>query len=78
MDRVLQNCAAKSSDLERYIFLMALQDQNKTLFYHTILTHLKDVMPIIYTRPLARRRCTTVRSFGGPAGSMSQPTTAAG
>ena len=49
VDRVVQNCSAKPSDLERYIFLMALQDQNETLFYHTIRKHLKDFMPIIYT-----------------------------
>jgi len=47
--RVVQNCSAKTSDLERYIFLMALQDQNETLFFHAILKHLKDYMPIIYT-----------------------------
>ena len=49
VDRVVQNCAAKSSDLERYIFLMSLQDQNETLFYQAIMQHLKDYMPIIYT-----------------------------
>ena len=49
VDRVVQNCSAKPSDLERYIFLMALQDQNETLFYYTVLKHLKDFMPIIYT-----------------------------
>ncbi len=49
VERVIQNCSAKPTDLERYIFLMALQDQNETLFYHTILQHLKDYMPIIYT-----------------------------
>lgn len=49
MERVVENCAAKPSDLERYIFLMALQDQNETLFYYTILQQLKDYMPIIYT-----------------------------
>lgn len=48
-DRVIRNCAAKPTDLERYIFLMALQDQNETLFYHTILKSLQDYMPIIYT-----------------------------
>jgi len=49
VERVVENCAAKPSDLERYIFLMALQDQNETLFYRTILKRLKDYMPIIYT-----------------------------
>ena len=49
VDRVVENCAAKPSDLERYIFLMALQDQNETLFYRTILKRLKDYMPLIYT-----------------------------
>ncbi len=49
VERVFQNSAAKSSDLERYIFFMALQDQNETLFYHAILQQLKNVIPIIYT-----------------------------
>jgi malate dehydrogenase (oxaloacetate-decarboxylating)(NADP+) len=49
VDRVVENCSAKPTDLERYIFLMALQDQNETLFYRTILKRLKDYMPIIYT-----------------------------
>jgi len=49
VDRVVRNCAAKPSDIERYIFLMALQDQNETLFYHTVLQYVKDYMPIIYT-----------------------------
>jgi malate dehydrogenase (oxaloacetate-decarboxylating)(NADP+) len=49
VDRVIHNCAAKPSNLERYIFLMALQDQNETLFYSVILRHLKDYMPLIYT-----------------------------
>lgn len=49
VDRVMRNCAAKPTDLERYIFLMALQDQNETLFHHTVLSRLKDHLPIIYT-----------------------------
>ena len=49
VERVVENCAAKPSDLERYIFLMALQDQNETLFYRTILRRLEDYMPLIYT-----------------------------
>ena len=29
--RVVQNCGAKPNELERYIFLLALQGQNETL-----------------------------------------------
>ena len=47
--RVLLNCANKPTDLERYIYLMALQDQNETLFYRAILSDLPAYMPIIYT-----------------------------
>lgn len=49
MDRVIENCNAKPTDLERYIFLMALQDQNETLFYATIHRYLKSLLPIVYT-----------------------------
>ncbi len=49
VDRVVRNCAAKASDLDRYLCLMSLQDQNETLFYQAVLQHLKDYMPIIYT-----------------------------
>jgi len=49
VERVRLNCQAKTSNLERYIFLMALQDQNETLFYRTLLTDLPGFLPIIYT-----------------------------
>jgi malate dehydrogenase (oxaloacetate-decarboxylating)(NADP+) len=49
MLRVLENVRGKSSDLERYIFMIGLQDRNETLFYSTLLEHLEEMMPIIYT-----------------------------
>lgn len=47
--RVMGNYRRKTSDLEKYIFLMALQDRNQTLFYRVIMDHLEEMMPIIYT-----------------------------
>jgi malate dehydrogenase (oxaloacetate-decarboxylating)(NADP+) len=49
MLRVVANVRKKPSDLERYIFMMGLQDRNETLFYRTVLDHLEEMMPIIYT-----------------------------
>ena len=47
--RIMKNFRLKSSDLERYVFLAALQDRNETLFYRTVLDHIEEMMPIIYT-----------------------------
>ena len=47
--RVMGNFNRKTSDLEKYIFLVALQDRNQTLFYRVIIDHLEEMIPIIYT-----------------------------
>jgi malate dehydrogenase (oxaloacetate-decarboxylating)(NADP+) len=47
--RVMQNYHAQTSDLERYIFMVALQDRNETLFYRALVEHLAELVPIIYT-----------------------------
>ena len=47
--RTYENYRRKESDLERYVFLTALQDRNETLFYRLLQDHIAEMMPIIYT-----------------------------
>src|SRR6266704_2662163 len=49
LTRTYENYKAKGSDLERYVFLTALQDRNETLFYRLVLERITEMMPIIYT-----------------------------
>lgn len=47
--RVLENFRGKESPLEKYIYLAALQDRNERLFYHAVIAHIDEMLPIIYT-----------------------------
>ena len=47
--RIMANYRKKTSDIEKYIFLMALLDRNLTLFNRVLVNHLEEMMPIIYT-----------------------------
>jgi len=49
LDRVYDNFRSKTSDIEKYIFLTALQDRNEILFYHLLFAHLEEMVPIVYT-----------------------------
>lgn len=49
LTRAYENYISKDSDIERYVFLTALQDRNERLFYRLVLEHIAEMMPIIYT-----------------------------
>lgn len=54
--RVLENFRRKPTDIEKYIFMISLQDRNKTLFYRIVTDYIEEMMPIIYT-PTVGQAC---------------------
>ncbi|KAK0150418.1 NADP-dependent malic enzyme [Merluccius polli] len=47
--QVLRNYDRKTDPLDRYVFLMGLQDRNEKLFYRVLTSDIERFMPIVYT-----------------------------
>ena len=56
LERVMANLRRKDSDIERYIFLSALQGRNERLFYRALIDHIDELMPVVYT-PTVGQAC---------------------
>ena len=53
VERVLGHLAQKPTDLERYIYLIGLQDRNETLFYKVVTSDPERFLPIVYDPTVA-------------------------
>ena len=52
--RAYENFQRSGNDVQRYLFLNALQDRNETLFYRLLADHLEEMIPIVYTPTVGR------------------------
>ena len=56
LDRSLESFRRKPDDMERYIFLIGLQDRSEPLFYRLLAENLEEMVPIVYT-PTVGQAC---------------------
>jgi malate dehydrogenase (oxaloacetate-decarboxylating) len=66
--RAYENFANKPSPVEKYIFLLSLQDRNETLFYRFVLSNLEEMLPIVYTPTVGEGAKTFSHLFRRPRG----------
>lgn len=71
--RVLQSLRRKAYDLERYIYLVGLMERNETLFYHVLLHHIEELMPLVYTPTVGEACKEFAHIFRKPQGFYITP-----
>lgn len=58
LERIFENYQRQPDDINRYLYLIALQDRNETLFYRLLSEHVEEMTPIVYT-PTVGLACQT-------------------
>ncbi|NNE64711.1 MAG: NAD-dependent malic enzyme, partial [Gammaproteobacteria bacterium] len=55
-NRSIKNMRRKTDDIEKYIYLVGLQERNERLFYRLVIDNIDEIMPLIYT-PTVGQAC---------------------
>ncbi len=73
IDRVLGSVRSKSTAIEKYIFLNALLERNQRLFYRTLIDHIEEIMPLVYTPTVGEACKEFAHIFRKPQGFYITP-----
>jgi malate dehydrogenase (oxaloacetate-decarboxylating)(NADP+) len=71
--RAIANVRAKSSPIEKYCYLAALQGENETLFYRVVVDNLQETLPLIYTPTVGQACQEWSRRYFQPRGLYITP-----
>jgi malate dehydrogenase (oxaloacetate-decarboxylating)(NADP+) len=68
LSRVMMQLGHKSTDLDRYIYLVNLLDHNETLFYRTVMSDPARFLPIVYDPTIGEACLKFGHIYRGPRG----------
>lgn len=68
VQRAYEQYSQKTTDIGKNTFMTSLESQNEVLYYKVIQTHLKEMMPIIYTPTEGKAIANYSRLFRGAEG----------
>ncbi|HUL10473.1 MAG TPA: hypothetical protein VLV76_29365, partial [Candidatus Acidoferrum sp.] len=71
--RVLAALRAKASPIEQYAHLAALQNDNETLLFRTLVDHLEELLPVVYTPTVGQACLEWSHLFQRPRGLYITP-----
>ncbi|QSQ20899.1 NAD-dependent malic enzyme [Pyxidicoccus parkwayensis] len=71
--RAYANFKSFKTDLEKHVYLRALQDRSEVLFYALLDAHIQEMMPIIYTPTVAQAVEQFSRIYRFPRGLVVNP-----
>lgn len=66
--RALAAVRARSTPIEKYCYLAALQDANETLFFRVLIDNLSELVPIVYTPTVGQACLDWSRNWQRPRG----------
>ncbi|KAJ2894970.1 NADP-dependent malic enzyme [Zalerion maritima] len=49
VERCMKMINTRSTDVDKYLYLSSLKDQNTDLFYRVLMDNIRDLMPLVYT-----------------------------